>query len=94
MNVPLQKCFHFSLSVWPLAGCVDRMGTSNREAGIPSMEPLVGVTCEGVGARGSSPAPWKSGKLMTADTLPGGLAVLVYVGCSCKREREAVCVSA
>ncbi len=80
-----------------MAGCVDRIETSGTEAGIPSMEPPVRVTCEGVGAKGSSPAHWKSGKLMTADTLSRGSTARVYEGCSCKREgsrmRESECVS-
>lgn len=62
---------------------------SSREAGLPSVEPPVRVTCEGVEARGGgSPAPWKSGKLMTADTLTGGSTAAWSVCGPSLREEE------
>lgn len=72
-----------------------RTEACSREAGTPSMQHPVSHLCVGGEARGSSPLLWKSRKLMTADTLPGGPTARVFAfpvrclcECVCLRERE------
>lgn len=71
-----------------------RTETPNREAGTLSMQHPVSHLCVRGEATGSSPLHWKSRKLMTADTLPGGLTARVFafpLRCLCACAWVCVC---